>query len=186
MDASLATPWVSYKCTLLQFLLGIPRTAERACAHRPCVQSGVWGFGHAVNGHPSGPCSQVIWTPPRPGHATARGGGDRGGKGAGGQPCAGDGIYVVMAGLVKSSYVATDGHTQVGCALPCFRTRPSRVWHTREPCSESAEEGDGLQVADQNCSSNLVGSNKPRRQATASSFQCVPGSDLVCINRSRP
>ena len=61
---------------------------------------------------PMAAMAQVIWTPPRPGHATARGGTD-GGKCGGGQPCAAEGIYVVMAGLVKSSYITTDGNTQV-------------------------------------------------------------------------
>jgi len=57
---------------------------------------------------------ELIWTPPRPAAATARGGS----KAEGGEPCAPSGLYIVMAGLVRSSYVNADGHTQV-CCLPC-------------------------------------------------------------------
>lgn len=51
----------------------------------------------------------VIWTPPRPAAATARGGS----RAEGGDPCPGSGIYVVVAGLVRSSYITASGHTQV-------------------------------------------------------------------------
>jgi hypothetical protein len=52
---------------------------------------------------------EVIWTPPVAAHVTARGGRIAEAE----QACAGPGIYIIMAGLVKSSYIATDGHVQV-------------------------------------------------------------------------
>ncbi|EIE21844.1 hypothetical protein COCSUDRAFT_56295 [Coccomyxa subellipsoidea C-169] len=51
---------------------------------------------------------ETIWTPPRPAAATARGGS----RAEGGDPCPGSGIYIVIAGLVRSSYVTASGHTQ--------------------------------------------------------------------------
>lgn len=60
---------------------------------------------------------ELIWTPPRPAAATARGGS----KAEGGEPCAPSGLYIVMAGLVRSSYVNADGHTQVCCLPYCHR-----------------------------------------------------------------
>ena len=61
----------------------------------------------------------IIWTPPRPAAATARGGS----RAEGGDPCPGSGIYVVVAGLVRSSYITASGHTQVWNALHLFPVR---------------------------------------------------------------
>ncbi len=65
----------------------------------------------------------MIWAPPRPGHVTARGGHGEGAAPAGGA-AQGSGIYVVMAGLVRSSYVATDGHMQVPFSAMSKCARP--------------------------------------------------------------
>jgi hypothetical protein len=51
-----------------------------------------------------------IWSPLRPAHLTARGGQW---KAEGGMACEGNGIFVVMAGLVKSSYTTAEGRTVV-------------------------------------------------------------------------
>lgn len=51
-----------------------------------------------------------IWSPLRPANVTARGGHL---KAEGGMACEGNGIFVVMAGLVKSSYTTAEGRTVV-------------------------------------------------------------------------
>ena len=51
-----------------------------------------------------------IWSPLRPANVTARGGHL---KAEGGMACEGSGIFVVMAGLVKSSYTTAEGRTVV-------------------------------------------------------------------------
>lgn len=66
-----------------------------------------------------------IWSPLRPAHVTARGGHL---KAEGGLACEGSGIFVVMAGLVKSSYTTPEGRTVVS-ELTLFVlgfTRPHR------------------------------------------------------------
>ena len=64
-----------------------------------------------------------IWSPLRPAHVTARGGHL---KAEGGMACEGSGIFVVMAGLVKSSYTTPEGRTVVSklnlCILGCTLT----------------------------------------------------------------
>ena len=57
-----------------------------------------------------------IWSPLRPAHVTARGGHL---KAEGGMACEGNGIFVVMAGLVKSSYTTPEGRTVVSPLTPC-------------------------------------------------------------------
>ena len=60
-----------------------------------------------------------IWSPLRPANVTARGGHL---KAEGGMACEGNGIFVVMAGLVKSSYTTAEGRTVVrdmSCSVEC-------------------------------------------------------------------
>ena len=57
-----------------------------------------------------------IWSPLRPANLTARGGHL---KAEGGMACEGNGIFVVMAGLVKSSYTTAEGRTVVR-DVSCF------------------------------------------------------------------
>ena len=58
-----------------------------------------------------------IWSPIRPAHVTARGGHL---KAEGGMACEGSGIFVVMAGLVKSSYSTPEGRTVVSALTLCL------------------------------------------------------------------
>lgn len=63
-----------------------------------------------------------IWSPLRPAHVTARGGHW---KAEGGVACEGDGIFVVMAGLVKSSYTTAEGRTVVS------PFKPTHMWQAK-------------------------------------------------------
>lgn len=66
-----------------------------------------------------------IWSPSRPAHVTARGGHL---KAEGGLACEGNGIFVVMAGLVKSSYSTAEGCTVVS---RCTATLLGEWCHSR-------------------------------------------------------
>lgn len=74
-----------------------------------------------------------IWSPLRPAHITARGGHL---KAEGGMACEGNGIFVVMAGLVKSSYSTAEGRTVVSALERLARwSCPSESWrYLRHAC----------------------------------------------------
>lgn len=84
----------------LPFLKGLPRAVFEALLAR----------GNLIKFSKG----EVIYEPPVAAHLTARGGP----KAEGGPPPReGPGIHIVLAGLVKSSYVATDGHVQVSGSI---------------------------------------------------------------------